>query len=169
MKQSKEQTRGGGPRTAAGKAIASRNALRHGFAAQLNARSPAPGKAERLARAIAGADPDPVILAQAFEIAEDELVLGDIAMHKVGILERLHESHGDDRDDHDALATALQDLIRLDRYVQQACSRQKRAIRQLMNVKTRAPVSIRRVQFEMRLKLPDGSSATCGHRRSIGR
>lgn len=132
MRQNKNGRKGGGPRTAAGKAIAGRNALRHGFAAQVNARSPVPQMVERLAQAIAGADP--AILAQAFKIAEDALLLGEITLHKVGILERLHERQEngpDDQIDYDVMEAALQDLIRLDRYVQRAWSRQKRAIRQL--------------------------------------
>ena len=133
---SRTERKTGGPRTAAGKAIASRNALRHGFAARHNPRSPAPEKIERLAHAIGGADPDPAILAQAFKIAEDEWLLNEIAMRKARILGSLGESlekDGDDRDYHQALEAAL-NLTRLDRYVRRACSRQKRAIRQLTNM-----------------------------------
>jgi hypothetical protein len=135
--QSRNTRRGGGPRTAAGKAIASRNALRHGFAAQLNARPSAPEKVERLAHAIGGSDLDPAILSQAFKIAEDAQLLSDIAMHKARILESLRESEakdGDDRDGYEAWEAALQAIIRLDRYVQRAWLRQKRAIRQLASI-----------------------------------
>ncbi len=57
-------------------------------------------------------------------------------MRKARILESLCESlekDGDDRDNHQALEAAL-NLTRLDRYVRRACSRQKRAIRQLTNM-----------------------------------
>jgi hypothetical protein len=138
VKQNKKGRIGGGPRTAAGKAIASRNALRHGFAAQPKQRSPVPQKVERLAQAIAGADADPAILAQALKIAEDELLLTEIAMHKAGILERLHERQEnvpDDQDGYNVLKAAIQALTRLDRYVQRACSRQKRAIRELASIR----------------------------------
>lgn len=85
--------RGGGPRSAAGKAIASRNALRHGFSATLYRRPPAPERIERLAQAIAGEDRDPAVIAQAIKIAENEVLLSDIAMHKVSVVERLREPY----------------------------------------------------------------------------
>ena len=85
--------KGGGPRSVAGKAIASRNALRHGFAARLHPRSPSPERIERLARAIAGTETEPAIVAQAFKIAENELMLSEIAMHKVWVVGRLHERY----------------------------------------------------------------------------
>ena len=85
--------KGGGPRSAAGKAIACRNALRHGFATNLERRPPAPERIERLAHAIAGADSDPAVVAAAFKIAENELLLGEIAAHKVWVVERLREPY----------------------------------------------------------------------------
>lgn len=85
--------RGGGPRSAAGKRAASRNALRHGFAAATFQRSPSPERLERLAYAIASDDCDPAIVAQAFRIAENELMLSEIAAHKVWVVERLRERY----------------------------------------------------------------------------
>lgn len=85
--------KGGGPRSAAGKAIASRNALRHGFSAKHFRHSPAPERIERLAQAIAGADSDPAVVAAAFKIAENELLLSEMAAHKVWVVDRLRESH----------------------------------------------------------------------------
>jgi len=85
--------RSGGPRSAHGKAIASRNALRHGFSAELHRRPQAPEKIERLAQAIVGDDKDPAVSAIAFKIAEDELFLSEIATHKVWVVERLREPY----------------------------------------------------------------------------
>lgn len=93
MAMKKQNRKGGGPRSAAGKATASRNALRHGFAAEHHPRSPAPERVERLARAIAGTDTDPAIVAQAFKIAENELLLSEIAMHEVWVVERMRERY----------------------------------------------------------------------------
>lgn len=75
--------RSGGPTSAAGKAVTSRTALRHGFSAKLHRPSPAPARIERLAQAIAADDSDPAIGAVAFRIAENELLLREIAAHKV--------------------------------------------------------------------------------------
>lgn len=83
----------GGPRSAAGKANASRNALRHGFSAKLHRPSPAPERIERLAQAIAGDDSDPAILAAALKIAENEVLLSEIAAHKMWVVERLREPY----------------------------------------------------------------------------
>jgi hypothetical protein len=85
--------RGGGPRSAAGNANASRNALRHGFSAKLNRPSLAPERIERLAHAIAGDDTDPAVSAAAFKIAENEVLLGEIETHKVWVVERLREPY----------------------------------------------------------------------------
>jgi hypothetical protein len=84
---------GGGPRSAAGKANASRNALRHGFSAKLHRPSVAPERVERLAQAIAGDDSDAAVSAAAFKIAENEVLLGEIAAHKAWVVERLREPY----------------------------------------------------------------------------
>ena len=80
-----------GPRTAAGKAKASRNAQRHGLAA-ITHRLPVPsGETEQLARAICGDDEDPALFAQAIAIAENELALRAIRERQVECVERLRE------------------------------------------------------------------------------
>jgi hypothetical protein len=80
-----------GPRTAAGKARASRNAQRHGLAAIAH-RLPVPsGETERLARAICGDDEDAALFAQAVAIAENELALRAIRERQVECVERLRE------------------------------------------------------------------------------
>jgi hypothetical protein len=80
-----------GPRTAAGKAKASRNAQRHGLAA-ITHRLPVPsGETEQLARAICGEDEDPALFAQAISIAENELSLQAIRERQVECVERLRE------------------------------------------------------------------------------
>jgi hypothetical protein len=80
-----------GPRTAAGKAKASRNAQRHGLAAI--SRLPVPsGETEQLARAIYGDDKDPALFAQAISIAENELALRAVRERQVECVERLRET-----------------------------------------------------------------------------
>jgi|GEM_PF-1751044 len=80
-----------GPRTAAGKATASRNALRHGLAA-LTYRQPVP-EVEQFARTLCGNDNDPALFAQAVQIAQNEMDLREIHAHQVYAIERLREPH----------------------------------------------------------------------------
>ena len=78
-----------GPRTAAGKSIASRNALQHGLAA-LTHRQPLPvPEIEQFARALCGNDNDPALFAQAAQIAQNEMDLREIHAHRVYVIERL--------------------------------------------------------------------------------
>jgi hypothetical protein len=80
-----------GPRTAAGKARASRNTQRHGLAAVTH-RLPVPSaEIEQLARAICGDDKDPALFAQATAIAENELALRAIHERQIDCVERLRE------------------------------------------------------------------------------
>jgi hypothetical protein len=82
-----------GPRTAAGKATASRNALRHGLAA-LTHRQPAPSaEVVEFARALCGDNQDPILFAQAAKVAQAKLELRIIRAQKVAVIERLRERH----------------------------------------------------------------------------
>jgi hypothetical protein len=80
-----------GPRSAAGKKIASRNALKHGLSAVVN-RQPAPSaEIERLAKLICGSDANPALLEQARYIAANEFALRTINGHKIALVDRLRE------------------------------------------------------------------------------
>jgi hypothetical protein len=80
-----------GPRSAAGKSITSRNALRHGLAA-INHRQRMPASdIERFARALCGDDNDPSLYEQALIIADNELVLRAIARQQLTVIERLRD------------------------------------------------------------------------------
>jgi hypothetical protein len=82
-----------GPRTAAGKATASRNALRHGLAA-LTHHQPAPSAdVEEFARVLCGDDHDPILFAQAMKVAEAKIELRAIRTQKIAVVERLRERH----------------------------------------------------------------------------
>lgn len=83
--------RNGGPRSAAGKSRASRNALRHGLAAITNRSSLPAGDVERLARAICGADDDSLLYGAAAAIAENHLLRRAIKAQQVAVVERLRE------------------------------------------------------------------------------
>lgn len=78
-----------GPRTAAGKSVASRNALRHGLAA-VDYRQTAPSQdVERLAKSLCGNDHDPALFAQALVVANNELLLRAISAQQLAVVERL--------------------------------------------------------------------------------
>jgi hypothetical protein len=92
-----------GPRAAAGKSIASRNALRHGLAAVTH-KAPAPNAdVERLARALCGRDFNPALYQQALVVAANEMALRAIAAQQILVVERVHDApkialaKGDDR------------------------------------------------------------------------
>jgi hypothetical protein len=90
-----------GPRTAAGKAIASRNALRHGLSAIINRQSAPSAEIERLAWAICDQDRDGALLEKAMVIAANEFVFRAINAQKIAVVERLR--------DHTAIALAKGD------------------------------------------------------------
>jgi hypothetical protein len=80
-----------GPRTAAGKAAASRNALRHGFSARHLRLPPPAADIEQFVRALCGNDEDPELLTAARAVAQSELILRAIGVQKLAVVERLHE------------------------------------------------------------------------------
>jgi len=80
-----------GPRTAAGKSIASRNALRHALAAITHRQPVSASEIERFAKAFSGGDTDPSLFEQALIIADNEWVLRAIAAQKVAVVDRLRE------------------------------------------------------------------------------
>jgi len=81
-----------GPRSAAGKAIASRNALRHGLAAIPHIRPGLSPEIERFAKALCGDDSDPLLFDQALVIAGNELVLRSIRAQRIAAIERLRDT-----------------------------------------------------------------------------
>ena len=90
-----------GPRTAAGKAIASRNALSHGLSAIVNRQATPSAEIERLALAICGQEGHGALLEQARVIAANEFVFRAINAQKIAVVERLR--------DHTAIALAKGD------------------------------------------------------------
>src|SRR5258708_7745965 len=80
-----------GPRTAAGKSVASRNALRHGLAALTHRQTAPSAEIEQFASALCGNDGDPVMFAQAVKIAENKMLLQAIRKQHIAAVERLRE------------------------------------------------------------------------------
>ena len=93
MKKIPKQTRrSGGPRTKAGKAKSSRNALKHGFATRLKADPLLLRQSKGLALAICGeAYTNKKLLAQALVVAECELIVQQISEQKLILIERLQD------------------------------------------------------------------------------
>jgi hypothetical protein len=79
-----------GPRTAAGKSCASRNALRHGLAALTYKPGLFP-EIERIAKAICNGDTNPLLFEQALVIAENEMVLRCVSVERIAAIERLRD------------------------------------------------------------------------------
>ena len=78
-----------GPRTPASKAIASRNALRHGLAALVHKHPVLSAEIEGLAEALCDGDDDPTLFAQVLIIGRNALVLRTISAQQIGVIERL--------------------------------------------------------------------------------
>jgi hypothetical protein len=83
--------KGRGPRTAEGKARASRNALRHGLATITRHNPKFFPDIERMATAICNGDRDPLAFEQALVIAENEIVLRFVRVERVAAIERLRD------------------------------------------------------------------------------
>ena len=82
-----------GPRSAAGKSLASRNARRHGLAVEAHRQFAPSAEVERFAKAICAEDSDPAILAAAVKIADNEFALQAIRAQQAAVIERLREPH----------------------------------------------------------------------------
>ena len=80
-----------GPRTAGGKARASRNALRHGLAATIHRNPHFFPQVESMARAMSGDDKDALLMEQALVIAENHLILESVRTESIAAIERLRD------------------------------------------------------------------------------
>jgi hypothetical protein len=104
-----------GPRTAVGKRNASRNALRHGFAA-LSHRNTVSDEIYEFARMLCIGDDNPDLFEPALVIAENNILLGSIRAEGVAVVERLRDRTATalcKRDTSLATATARADQIDL--------------------------------------------------------
>lgn len=81
----------GGPKTAAGKKIASRNALRHGLTAVTHRRVADRAEIEQFARALCGSDDDPNLFEDALDVAECEMALRAVRAQRLAVVGRLRE------------------------------------------------------------------------------
>jgi hypothetical protein len=121
-----------GPRTAAGKVTASRNALRHGLAANVHRVPTFAGEIESIAKALVGDSPNSLLLERALAVAAPEFMLQFIAKQRIAVIERhLNKSADQSKDEQSqcrALEEAMPDLERLARYERRTRSQWKRAV-----------------------------------------
>jgi hypothetical protein len=80
-----------GPRTSAGKRRARRNSYRHGLSVGAAGRPECAEQVEKLAREIAGAAADAIILEQARSIAQAQLDLMQIRRMRISLIQRMAE------------------------------------------------------------------------------
>jgi hypothetical protein len=80
-----------GPRSAAGKSIASRNAVRHGLAAVVHRQPISETEIEGFAKALCGSDTNPILFEQARIIARNDLALQAITAQQIAVVERVRE------------------------------------------------------------------------------
>ncbi len=80
-----------GPRTRAGKARASQNAFRHGFASVSYRNPDFRMETARIVKSLCSKDDNPLLVEQAHIIAEAQLLLRGIRAEKVAAIERMRE------------------------------------------------------------------------------
>src|SRR5262245_36080473 len=79
-----------GPRSAAGKKRASRNAYRYGLTLSITSTATFAKQLDRLGREIAGDSKEPIVLECARAVAQAELELVRVRRAKVAVIERVH-------------------------------------------------------------------------------
>jgi hypothetical protein len=80
-----------GPASAAGKKIASRNALRHGLTALRHHYHPPSQEIDRISKALRGDNNDPALVEAAVKVAETEVALRAVRQQKLAAVSRLHD------------------------------------------------------------------------------
>ena len=106
-----------GPRTRAGKAVAARNAWRHGLSLPVLADAALAPEVAALAQAIAGVDASAASRAAAARIAEAQVDLARVRGVRLTLTQRLVDG-----------ADVTRELVRLDRYERRALCRRSRAL-----------------------------------------
>jgi hypothetical protein len=128
-----------GPKTAASKARSSANALKHGLNTIHRNNRKYSDEIEKITRAICEENPASPLFDQAVMIAESEVLLRYVRHAQAGVFERVQDKLDDEGDAPDLLYTAIPALSKLARYERRACSRQRRAIWDLIRMRFGEP------------------------------
>jgi hypothetical protein len=124
-----------GPKTAAGKARAAQNALRHGLNVPISSDPALSPLAQAIATSIAGADADEQMLERARRIAEAQVDLNRVRSHRRRLIAGLFDDprYANLVGGHENFAAVVEEnatrLDAIDRYERRALSRRKSAIR----------------------------------------
>jgi hypothetical protein len=127
-----------GPRTAAGKRTARRNALRHGVIASAHTDLALSAVAARIGTALAGPDASPLLRALVAPVAEAQADILRIRNARAALIDQAAASlPAGDEGVAAAIAQSLPKLVLLDRYERSAMRRRHRAMRELRKSFTR--------------------------------
>jgi len=80
-----------GPRSAAGKHIASRNALKHGITATIHQPAEASNEIDRLAKLLCEGNDNPALFEQGRAVARSAIAIRSIEAEQIAVLERLRD------------------------------------------------------------------------------
>lgn len=133
----RNSARSTGPRTSAGKARSSRNALRHGLAIAVARDAAGSLEIERLSRVITGGRRDPVLLYHARIAAEAELEILRVRAARAALINEaardriIYSPLREPERTTVAVLRAAAQFPRYDRYERRALSRRRRALRAL--------------------------------------
>jgi hypothetical protein len=136
-----------GPRTAAGKAVSSRNAMRHGLASISRDNAAFAPRIEAIARAICPDTSNSLLFEQALIIGETTCILSAVRTEHMAQVQRLREQRGSQWDSTQVPSNRelgitylpLPELDRLYRYERRALSRRNRAVQKWIEISRTMP------------------------------
>jgi hypothetical protein len=158
-----------GPKTASGRARASRNACRHGLRGTSGTAAWS-DEVERLARQIAGGSDAPTITALARSAAEADFDIERVRLTRAGIIAAIEQTLAASagRPDMESFARVAARLNILNRYERRAAGRRDKAIRALCrhraaSASSMRPASTNEANFRTRARDGAGQSAAALH------
>jgi len=142
--------RSSGPRTAAGKSKAKRNALRHGLSAVTVVDTMLAPRIEAIVRRLCGANANPLLREQALIVAENHVLLARVRVLCLATIERhlrgasrgavapRREGAANPGFEFGAMQAAMPEIERLERFERRTWRYRSRAIRSFIAIKARS-------------------------------